>query len=405
MITTREYPEIIAKVGYENLSPANKNAHDIMSDASDGFTDFDSLDYMMEDESIKKMINMLLEYVEKQVKQAPTHKIPQEPKPMYKAGERVTHVDDFGERKNAKILSIRGWTGEEHRYEVQIDETGTLVIAYDTNLRKTAKTKAVKAPKPSKAPKEPKPKAEKKPKAPKVPKPKKEKAPKPTKAAKKTKPKAKPSTKKKVEKFDAKKYQMVKKLPVELTFVKRYLKMDNKQVTKAEVRSFIKSIERQNAEGAFTIKGKYGKEVQHIQAELHKLYNDKTIPNTFTFALDKSDESALKKYKEIVNGTMVDFGVQFIKRYLTLLGKETVAKAKRFLSDIANAEETGKLKSSNKNIAYIDTIKRVLGKYIDGKTDELEHSKAELQGLQGVLNIEIKHGDAPKKRTTVKKKR
>jgi len=217
------------------------------------------------------------------------------------------------------------------------------------------------------------------------PTPKPPKEPKAPKAKKATKAKAKRPRTAKAPKFDRKKFTMVKKLPAELAFVKRYLRMDNKVVTKHDILNFIRSIEKQNTEGAFTVKGKYGSEVKHIHAELNKLYNDKKTGNSFTFLLDKNDETLLKNFKYLVSSTVVEYSVQIVKAYLALLGKPDTTKAENMLKKIADHEKTGKIKASDKNRKYIDTIKRVLKSYIDG--GELSHTQAELKGLGTVGDV------------------
>jgi len=79
-----------------------------------------------------------------------------EPTPKYKVGDILNH-EDSGKNHNVKIDAVTGWTGDEHRYDVEfLDENlkplNKFAKSYDDKLSKPKTEKKEKATNTSKAP-------------------------------------------------------------------------------------------------------------------------------------------------------------------------------------------------------------------------------------------------------------
>ena len=188
-------------------------------------------------------------------------------------------------------------------------------------------------------------------------------------------------------------------MPVELTFVKRYLRLHKKTVSRnKEIKNFLLSIEKANAEGAFSVKtSQYAKEVKHVYDELVKLYKSRGA-DSFVFELDESDASLLRRFRYLIEVTKVDHAVAVFKSYATMLTRGTTKeKASALLQKIDAMKSDGRIKAANQHIELVDKVSRQLKAYVE-RDAELSVPAATLQGLAGVLNINIVHGDNKSRR-------
>lgn len=238
-----------------------------------------------------------------------------------------------------------------------------------------AKRKAKKA-----TPKPAAPKAQEKPKA--TPKP----------AAKKRTPRPK-------KKVDYSNNELVKSLPIEVQYIRKYLAWDGRAITKTNVLNFKNQIEKDNLAGKFTVKtSKYAKEVKHIQRELVKIYNDSTVPSQakFTFVLDDNDKQLLADYKN-VELHVVRPSISLVKRFLNLYARihkglpktKAVKSATLLHKAIKNAMENGKVTANDPNKDTITTIQARLARYINGTDKQIHFSETELQGLSGIGEVDL----------------
>ena len=204
------------------------------------------------------------------------------------------------------------------------------------------------------------------------------------KPASKTKAKRSPA-KKKVQAFH-RTGKFYDSMPIELKFCRKYLLLNGKKIRKdTTLLNFIRQIEKENAEGNFSVKdGDFGKEVSYIYNELYKLYNDKDTANAFTFHLDDNDNKMLKRLDYLKDMTHINYSVIYVKRFLNLAGNETIAKAKRLLKEMENATTSGKIREDHPLHDRISFIMRKLKAYVNGgQKPSLKPS--ELQGLQGIV--------------------
>jgi len=173
-----------------------------------------------------------------------------------------------------------------------------------------------------------------------------------------------------------------KKLPIEVSYIRRYMVFDGKQVSKNDIVALLTKIEADNAKGLFSVKdGNFGKEVKHIHGELTKIVGGNN-GSSFVFSLDKKDKELLKKFTFILEQNKVDTNVQFIARFMNIYKKNDKVNAQKLLKQIENAQKSGKIQSSDDLSQNIKQISLALKAFINGKS--LEIPKTELKGLAGI---------------------
>jgi hypothetical protein len=108
----------------------------------------------------------------------------------------------------------------------------------------------------------------------------------------------------------------------------------------------------------------YAKEIENIQAQLIKCYNQ--MGNTIKVTLD---EDTLDSYSTIAQSQKTMVSVTYIKQYISIHGKKDVKeKAKALLSRIEKAIDSGKIPETCLYWNEIQEIKLSLESYLENKT-------------------------------------
>ncbi len=225
---------------------------------------------------------------------------------------------------------------------------------------------------------------------------KKQKAPKPEK--KKAAPKAKAAAKEKQPKSQV---QQVSEVDLEVRFIKRYILLDGKMKTKAQLLTFINSLQRAIEKRQIRKESKYAVEIRHIQNELIKIYNDPGVGSSFTFQFDKKDEALMGKFRGIASSQAQRTSVRLISRYIGIHGKSAVKeKAERLLKAITGAFKTKKVHNDDPYFSELKNIEDNLKSFVNQKKEVLKIDAVTLKGLQGIpgvgliaYNQDIKPGD------------
>jgi hypothetical protein len=208
---------------------------------------------------------------------------------------------------------------------------------------------------------------------------------KPTSKAIKSRTSSKPKTStktKKQTKPKTTKVEMVEKVDDCVSFIKRYVNLQNKVKTKREVLLFINALQRAITEKKIRKTSTYAKEIRHIQDNLVKLYNSMKEQ-----AKVEIKQSTYDSYYKIAYGQKVMLSVQFIKRFIGIQGKKDVKdKAKQLAKAMEKAVQKQQINRSDPNKAELEKIYTALRLYIEGKSKVLEIDKAELKGLGSLFN-------------------
>lgn len=196
------------------------------------------------------------------------------------------------------------------------------------------------------------------------------------------KPRKEPKAKAiKVKKVDT--ATQVEHIEDELKFIKRFTLLNGKTKTAEQVLGFLNSLQKAIIEKRIRKTSPYAEEIRIIQEKLVQTYN----------AMGTSVQIQLKpetmeKMIKLVKGEKVMPSIKFIKRYVSLQGKEGVRdKAQKLFDDMQKAAKHGVLTKADKyadkvNVMYL-SLHNLLFKPKEHKA--LEITKHELNGLLGIL--------------------
>lgn len=196
-----------------------------------------------------------------------------------------------------------------------------------------------------------------------------------------------PETKTKVKKSDksVQKKEIVTKpmasnqvehLPDEIKIMKRYIGLNGKEKTPAQVMNLLDALQKAIIEKRIRKTSPYSAEIDEIQKRLIRAY--KTIKGHHSLEV-KIEAEFFNKINAIVIEYEALKSVALIKRYINLDGeKQTKEKAEKLLDQI------NKFLHGNPNDKYsenLTVIAKNLGKYIHGDTKELHIEEQALNGL------------------------
>ncbi len=193
----------------------------------------------------------------------------------------------------------------------------------------------------------------------------------------------------------------VAKVSPEVRFIKRYVLMDGKRKTRKQLLAFINSLQRAIEKKEIRKISRYASEIEHIQKELLKIYNDSGVGNTFTFHLDDSDKKVIEKYRAIAGSEKQRTSVRLISRYIGIHGQTSVKeKAARLLKAIKTAFKNKKVPDTDPYYKELKKVEGNLNEFLKAKEARLEINKVDLKGLQGIAGTNlglIKHNHPVKK--------
>ena len=181
---------------------------------------------------------------------------------------------------------------------------------------------------------------------------------------------------------------LVERIPEELRFIKRFVNMDGKTKTKEELLRFINSLQKAILEKRLRKTSPWAEQILYIQENLIQVYN--TMKQKIKIEL-KPDTK--EKFGLIAGDEKVFPSINFIKRYISLNGKQGVKeKARNLLEQINRAMDKGKITDDDRYISETHTIKKNLKSFVSDKAEKtLDIEKAELNGLQGILGCACQH--------------
>ncbi len=167
----------------------------------------------------------------------------------------------------------------------------------------------------------------------------------------------------------------------EIRFIKRYVLLNGKVKTKHQILLFLNAMQRAITEKRIRKTSAHANEIMHIQDQLVKLFNE--MPKQIKIDID---EKTLSKYELIAGSQKGMLSISYIKRFISLHGKEHVeAKAKRLADQMKLAADKEKLKKDDPYRKRLDKVYNALMLYVNGKSKTPEITKAELNGLMGMI--------------------
>ena len=211
----------------------------------------------------------------------------------------------------------------------------------------------------------------------------------PAAAKPKSSPKPKAATPKKQAKAPSKakpetpeyKQVPVEALDTDVQFIRRYVQMDGKIKTQAQVLTLLHSLQKAILERKIRKSSIYAAEINTIQEQLIKLYESMGDAVEVKVAPAK-----LQRYQEIAHAQTPMLSIALLKSYVSLNGKKGVEdKISRLVARMKKAAESGKVTKEDKYQAAINAAFKTMVEHLNNKSKVLKINQAELNGITSIL--------------------
>jgi archaellum biogenesis ATPase FlaH len=209
----------------------------------------------------------------------------------------------------------------------------------------------------------------------------------PTKAKATSEPKKKPATekskerkaspKKVKEKKEPKHVKHVEHIREEVKYIKRYVGLHNKVKSPNAILSFIKALQRSIVQKLIRKTSPLAEEIEMIQNKLVQAYNK--MKGEESFAINDKD---LNHLVAIAGGEKVYPSIMVIKRFIGLQGQDDEKKINSFLKQLENLVAK---KEILKDDPYADKVNAIYKSLKQRTSSKISISKAELNGLEGIV--------------------
>jgi len=201
-------------------------------------------------------------------------------------------------------------------------------------------------------------------------------SPKPKKvSAKKVEPKAK--SKKIKDTKEPKNVKHVEHIREEVKYIKRYVGLHNKVKSPNAILTFIKALQRSIVQKLIRKTSPLSEEIKMIQNKLVQAYNK--MKGEESFAINEKD---LNHLVAIAGGEKVYQSITVIKRFIGLQGKDDEKKINNFVKYLENLVEKKKL---TKDDPFADKVNAIYKSLRQRTSSKVSISKAELNGLEGIV--------------------
>lgn len=200
------------------------------------------------------------------------------------------------------------------------------------------------------------------------------------KTATKTSTRNKTTKQKSTPKKVVRKANEVSLIPLEVRIIKRYLNLHDKTVSEKQVSLLYKAIQKAATERTIRKTSKYALVIKRIGDDLASTY--KEMNGTAKFDVPSNLMETLEK---ISTSYGVTPAIALIKRFISLYGNITIAKAERLLTGIKNAKKNGKVTTKDSAYERINQVQKHLEDYLD--SDKLLVTDIQLNGLKGLAEL------------------
>lgn len=170
----------------------------------------------------------------------------------------------------------------------------------------------------------------------------------------------------------------------EIKFIKRYFDMHGKIRTKKYILNFLNSLQKAILEKRIRKVSNYAKQIVYIQDNLIRVYN--SMKDTIQVNIKKE---RLEEFRIILDSGKVYSPISYIKKYISLQGKEiTREKAKYLLDNIDEAITKREIPVNDPYMNKIRMLQNNLTKFLGHKVklNPLPIQRATLSGWNDALN-------------------
>ncbi|MBK8291041.1 MAG: hypothetical protein IPK96_08870 [Flammeovirgaceae bacterium] len=187
----------------------------------------------------------------------------------------------------------------------------------------------------------------------------------------------KASPKKVKEKKEPKNVKHVEHIREEVKYIKRYVGLHNKVKSPNAILSFIKALQRSIVQKLIRKTSPLAEEIEMIQNKLVQAYNK--MKGEESFAINEKD---LNHLVAIAGGEKVYPSIMVIKRFIGLQGQDDEKKINGFLKQLENLVAK---KEILKDDPYADKVNAIYKSLKQRTSSKISISKAELNGLEGIV--------------------
>ncbi|MBK7763657.1 MAG: hypothetical protein IPI46_09830 [Bacteroidetes bacterium] len=176
---------------------------------------------------------------------------------------------------------------------------------------------------------------------------------------------------------------LVERLEEEIKIIKRFVNLNEKQKSQEDILRFINALQKAIVERKIRKTSAYAKEIEYIQKDLIMVYNRMSSKTVYYIPQEK-----LANLESIIGGEKIYPSIQYIKKYLNLVGKTGIKqKATALIKLMESAVAKGKVTSNDKYSDKMNDAFKTLRKFIDNPTEKtIEIDSQELNGLQGIVD-------------------
>ncbi len=173
----------------------------------------------------------------------------------------------------------------------------------------------------------------------------------------------------------------VEKITTEISFIKRYAGLHGKTKNRAQILNLLNALQKAILEKRIRKTSPYAKEIQSIQSQLIKCYNQ--MGNAIKITID---DKTLESYREIAASEKSMLSVLYIKQYIGLHGKKDVKdKAGMLLEKLENTIQSGKINQTDDYYDEVSEIRSSLKSYLGNKTKAPAIKESTLNGIMNWL--------------------
>lgn len=197
------------------------------------------------------------------------------------------------------------------------------------------------------------------------------------------KPKPKPASTDEDE--DEQEATPIERIDTDVQFIKRYASMHGKVKTQTQVLNLLTGLQKAILERRIRKDSPYAKEVNLMQEQLIKAYE-----KMGEMAEIKIDAKNLKRYLEIAGSQENMLSITLLKAYVSLNGKKGMKeRAEKLVERMTKAVQKGKIHKSDKYAKRLNDAYEALKNFVAGSADTLKISRAELNGLMGIVGDDL----------------
>lgn len=199
------------------------------------------------------------------------------------------------------------------------------------------------------------------------------------------KPKPKPKASNEDEDDNEHEATPIERIDTDVQFIKRYASMHGKVKTQAQVLNLLSGLQKAILERKIRKDSPYAKEVNLMQEQLIKAYE-----KMGDMAEIKIDAKNLKRYLEIAGSQENMLSITLLKAYVSLNGKKGMKeRAEKLIERMTKAVQKGKIHKSDKYAKRLNDAFESLKNFVAGNSDTLKISRAELNGLMGIVGDDL----------------